>query len=83
MHFVINGIRPILGTTIFLCNFRGAELTWQGRPIKPTQDTMHIMITSVECEGEELTLEDCVLRRDTHNHTCSIGRDAVAVRQVF
>ncbi|KAJ9578455.1 hypothetical protein L9F63_005325, partial [Diploptera punctata] len=40
---------------------RGAVLSWQGRPLRPTEDTLRVVINRVTCGGEETLLSACKL----------------------
>ncbi|PSN37221.1 hypothetical protein C0J52_12660 [Blattella germanica] len=56
---------------------RGAELSWQGRPLRPTEDTLRIAVDRVLCGGNEAMFSACQLR---YQQQCVIARDAVGVR---
>jgi hypothetical protein len=76
---VILFIVATMGTSnsLMLLHERGAELSWQGRPLQPTEDTLQVSIKEVICSGNEAALSAC--RLETGHH-CVIARDAVGVR---
>ncbi|XP_063217165.1 uncharacterized protein LOC134527975 isoform X2 [Bacillus rossius redtenbacheri] len=57
---------------------RGAEFAWQGRPVRPTDDTLKVSVDAVTCSGDEATLQGCRLARG--RESCLVARDAVGVR---
>lgn len=63
--------------SLMLLHERGAELSWQGRPLQPTEDTLQISINEVACSGNETVLSACRLES---GRQCVIARDAVGVR---
>ena len=56
---------------------RGAELSWQGRPLRPTEDTLRVAVNKVVCGGNEAFFAACQL---SQAQECVIARDAVGVR---
>ncbi|XP_069680100.1 uncharacterized protein teq isoform X2 [Periplaneta americana] len=60
---------------------RGAELSWQGRPLKATEDTLRVSVNKVSCGGNEATLSACQLEpQSSTGKQCLVSRDAVGVR---
>lgn len=67
----------IVSNSLVLLYERGAELSWQGRPLQPTEDTLRVSVSEVACSGSEAALSACHLEP---GHQCVIARDAVGVR---
>lgn len=67
----------IISNSLVLLYVRGAELSWQGRPLQPTEDTLQVSVSEVACSGSEAALSACHLEP---GHQCLIARDAVGVR---
>ncbi|XP_068085129.1 uncharacterized protein [Anabrus simplex] len=56
---------------------RGAEFSWQGRILKPHEDTVKVAVDRITCTGNEASLASC--RTVPGQGNCVIPRDAVGV----
>jgi hypothetical protein len=73
--FILTAAR--ISNSLTLLYERGAELSWQGRPLQPTEDTLRVSVNEVACSGSEAALSACRLEP---GQQCVIARDAVGVR---
>lgn len=58
---------------------RGAELSWQGYPLKPDGNSSYVSVDKIDCSGEGLFEESCNITH-AENSNCQVARQAVGLR---
>ncbi|KAK6643897.1 hypothetical protein RUM43_000162 [Polyplax serrata] len=58
---------------------RGAELSWQGYPIKFEGENIEVAVHEINCTGDESSLSECKVAY-TNDKKCNVGRNAVGLR---